>query len=84
MDTENSWFTAGANPAGAMRLFLFPFAGGNPSTFLPWQEWLGPRLELRIAQLPGRGVRLFDPPMADLDELVAGLTRAVAGLADRP
>ena len=37
-----------------------------------------------MAQLPGRGVRLFDPPMADLDELVARLTRAVADLADRP
>ncbi|HEV2888657.1 MAG TPA: alpha/beta fold hydrolase [Jatrophihabitans sp.] len=83
-DTGNPWFTAGTNPAGAMRLFLFPYAGGNPSAFLPWQALLGPRLELRVAVLPGRGVRLFDPPMADMDELVARLTRAVAGLADRP
>jgi medium-chain acyl-[acyl-carrier-protein] hydrolase len=82
-DLEN-WFTAGANPAGAVRLFLFPFAGGNASAFLPWQELLGPRLELRVAQLPGRGVRLFEPPMTDMDELVARLTRAVASLADRP
>ena len=83
-DADGSWFTAGTNPAGAMRLFLFPFAGGNASSFLPWQQLLGPRLELRIAQLPGRGVRLFEPPVADMDELVARLTRAVAGLADRP
>lgn len=78
------WFTAGANPAGAMRLFFFPFAGGNANAFLPWQALIGPRLELRVAQLPGRGARLFDPPLAELDELVARLTRAVAGLADRP
>jgi medium-chain acyl-[acyl-carrier-protein] hydrolase len=84
VDTDEAWFTAGANPTGAMRLFLFPFAGGNANTFLPWQALLGPRLELRIAQLPARGVRLFDPPLADMDELVARLTRAVAGLADRP
>lgn len=84
MDTDEDWFTAGANPAGAMRLFLFPFAGGNANTFLPWQELLGPRLELRIAQFPARGVRLFDPPLADMDELVARLTRTVTGLADRP
>ena len=87
MDTagvDNVWFTRGTNPAGAVRLFLFPFAGGNASTFLPWQDLLGPRVELRVAQLPGRGVRLFDPPVAEMDELVARLTRAVAGLADRP
>src|SRR5215218_5578218 len=83
-DDTDDWFTAGTNPAGAVRLFLFPFAGGNASTFLPWQELLGPRLELRVAQLPGRGVRLFDPPVAELDELVARLTRAVVSLADRP
>jgi medium-chain acyl-[acyl-carrier-protein] hydrolase len=82
--TDEPWFTAGTNPAGAMRLFLFPFAGGNANSFLPWQALLGPQVELRVAQLPGRGVRLFDPPLSDLDELVARLTRAVTGLADRP
>jgi medium-chain acyl-[acyl-carrier-protein] hydrolase len=81
---EQPWFTAGSNPAGATRLFLFPFAGGNANAFLPWQALLGPGLELRVAQLPGRGARLFDPPVADLDELVARLTRAVTDLADRP
>lgn len=81
---DEAWFTAGSNPAGAMRLFLFPFAGGNANAFLPWQDLLGPRLELRVAQLPGRGVRLFDPPVADLDELVARLSQAVTDLADRP
>ncbi|MEO7261298.1 MAG: alpha/beta fold hydrolase [Jatrophihabitantaceae bacterium] len=84
MDIDESWFTAGANPAGPMRLFLFPYAGGNANAFLSWQPLLGPRLELRIAQLPGRGLRLFEPPLTDMQELVARLTRAVAGLADRP
>ena len=82
--TDTVWFTAGTNPAGAVRLFLFPFAGGNASAFLPWQNLLGPRLELRVAQLPGRGIRLFDRPIAEMDELVARLTRAVASLSDRP
>ncbi len=83
-EPEVDWFTRGSNPAAAMRVFLFPFAGGNASAFLPWQASLGPSLELRVAQLPGRGARMFDPPLADLDELVARLARAVAGLADRP
>ncbi|MBV9823661.1 MAG: thioesterase, partial [Actinobacteria bacterium] len=87
MTTESpdvAWFTAGTNPTGAVRVFLFPFAGGNASAFLSWQALLGPGVELRVAQLPGHGVRLFDPPMTDLDELVDELARAVAALADRP
>lgn len=84
MSTDTPWFTAGTNPAGAMRLFLFPYAAGNANSFRPWQELLGPQLELRVAQLPGRGARLFEPPLADMGELVAQLTRAVTGLADRP
>jgi medium-chain acyl-[acyl-carrier-protein] hydrolase len=79
-----AWFTPGTNPTGAARVFLFPFAGGNASAFLPWQALLGPGVELRVAQLPGHGARLFDPPAVDLDELVAELAPAVAALADRP
>ncbi|HST47698.1 thioesterase II family protein [Jatrophihabitans sp.] len=83
-EPEAPWFTAGSNPAAATRVFLFPFAGGNASAFLPWQASFGPGLELRVAQLPGRGIRLFDAPVADLAELTGELARAVAELADRP
>jgi medium-chain acyl-[acyl-carrier-protein] hydrolase len=83
-EPEAPWFTDGTNPDAPMRVFLFPFAGGNASAFLPWQASLGPGLELRVALLPGRGTRLFDPPLADLAELVPRLARAVADLADRP
>lgn len=79
-----AWFTAGTNPTGAVRLFLFPFAGGNATAFLPWQALLGPDVELRVAQLPGHGARLFEPPAVDLDPLVDELAGAVAELADRP
>lgn len=83
-EPEAAWFTDGSNPDAPMRVFLFPFAGGNASALLPWQAAFGSGLELRVAQLPGRGIRLFDPPVADLSELVGRLARAVTDLADRP
>lgn len=78
-----SWFLPAADLAFAPRLFWFPSAGGNASAFLPWQDLLGPDVELRIAQLPGRGTRLFEAPMPDMDEVVAHLTDAVDSLVDR-
>lgn len=84
MNTPTPWFSPAPGAAGARRLFCFPFAGSSAASFLPWQALLGTRLELRVALLPGRGLRLFEAPLDDMDELVDRLTRAVADLADRP
>ncbi|MBO4206243.1 thioesterase II family protein [Micromonospora echinofusca] len=78
------WFCRASESAAPVRLFCFPFAGGNAAAFLPWQALLGPDVELWVAQLPGRGARLFEPPLSDLDELVGELTGAMAGYTDRP
>jgi medium-chain acyl-[acyl-carrier-protein] hydrolase len=60
-----------------MRLFCFPCAGGNAASFLPWQALVGSQLEIQVAVLPGRGTRLFEEPVDDMDELVAGLAAAI-------
>ena len=78
----SSWLVCHPDASGDTRLFCFPFAGGTAATFLPWQELLGPRVELHVAQLPGRGNRLFETPVTDQDVLVAELTSAVAALTD--
>jgi len=83
MDIPDPWFCR-ATAGGAAQLFCFPYAGGNPAAFLPWQEPLGPDVELLVATLPGRGLRLFESPVSDLDDLVGHLAGAVTRLADRP
>lgn len=84
MNNPSPWFGSAPGAAGPMRLFCFPFAGGNAAAFLPWQALLGSQLELQVAQLPGRGARLFEEPLRDLDELVERLTMAVAARTDKP
>lgn len=84
MGTSSPWFSKAPRTGGGVRLFCFPFAGGSAVTYLPWQELVGPRLEVRSAVLPARGARMSEPPARDLDELVGHLAGAVAGLADRP
>ena len=78
------WFCHDAEVSAPVRLFYFPYAGGNGAAILPWQADLGSSVELWVAQLPGRGVRLFEELPRNMDELVAPLTEEVAGLADRP
>lgn len=81
---SQSWFCGTSDPDASVQLFCFPYAGGNAAAFLPWQPLLGRDVELWVAQLPGRGGRLFETPPHDLDDLVAQLTEAVAEHVDRP
>jgi medium-chain acyl-[acyl-carrier-protein] hydrolase len=81
----NPWFCrAGGVVDAPVRLFCFPPAGGSAAAFLPWQPLLGPGVELWAAELPGRGLRLAEPPLRDLNDLVAQAADAVAAYADRP
>jgi medium-chain acyl-[acyl-carrier-protein] hydrolase len=82
--TAQPWFVRASTTDAPVRLFCFPYAGGNAAAFLPWQALLGPGVALRVAQLPGRGARLFEEPQRDLDALVAELTSAIAAETDRP
>ncbi|HEX4726263.1 MAG TPA: GSCFA domain-containing protein [Jatrophihabitans sp.] len=84
MHITEGWFSRIGDVPGAPRLFYFPYAGGNPAAVLPWQDELGDSVELQVAALPGRGVRLFETPLYDLAELVDRLTDGIAGRTDRP
>lgn len=43
--------------AAKLRLYAFPFAGGDINTFSHWRELLSPEVELVAIKLPGRGNR---------------------------
>ena len=82
--TAESWFCRDGKVDAPVRLYYFPFAGGNPTALLPWQAELGNEVQLWVAQLPGHGVQLFKQPLRDWDELVARLADAIGTLSDRP
>lgn len=84
MQITEGWFSRTTDVPGVPRLFYFPFAGGNPAAVLPWQDELAESVELQVAALPGRGVRLFETPLDDLAELVDRLTDGIADRTDRP
>lgn len=73
-------------PGGPRRLqlFCFPYAGGSASGFLPWQTRLAPATEVCAVQLPGRGPRISEPPMQDLEGLLDALASVISQFARAP
>jgi medium-chain acyl-[acyl-carrier-protein] hydrolase len=66
----------------AIRLFCFPYAGGDVAIFSPWAEDLPWEIELCPVQLPGRGRRALEPAYAELGPLVSALAGALAPALD--
>src|SRR5581483_8791473 len=79
--SNGTWFRRIASVTAPFRLFYFPYAGGNAAAVLDCQAHLGKAVELHVAALPGRGTRLFEEPLHDLDDIVARLAAEIAGLA---
>ena len=67
-----------------LRLFAFPFSGGSAASYAPWREWLSPEIELYCVQLPGRGARMAEPLIRDMNDLQAQLLPELLPLLDKP
>ncbi|WP_428242427.1 thioesterase II family protein [Gynuella sp.] len=58
------------NPS--IRLFLFPYAGGNARIFSQWKHLLPADIDIEVSalQMPGRAERLNEKPLESIDELI--------------
>ncbi len=81
----NSWISRPRpNAQAILRLFCFPYAGGNAMIYRLWPELLPANIEVCHVNLPGRGNRLQEPAFTDVSTLVEALTEPVAAYADKP
>lgn len=62
-----------ANPAAPTRLYCFPHSGGSPGEYLRWTDRIA-GVELWAVQYPGRGSRMDEEPVRDLDTLILRLS----------
>lgn len=67
-----------------MRLFCFPYAGGNSSIFKAWSKLLFDAVDICPINLPGRGIRFHEKPFERLTPLVHELASAMATQLDLP
>lgn len=59
-------------------LFCIPCAGGSASLYFSWAAALGPTVDVRLLELPGRGRRIGEPLLEDYAALADVLTRDLA------
>lgn len=68
------WFQSLSSARGqSLRLFCFPYAGGNTSGFRSWQRLFPADIDLCLVHLPGRGKRIGERMFTRLNSLVQTL-----------
>lgn len=60
------------------KLICIPFAGGNRYSFLKLKPHLTESIDFVTVELPGRGNRMMEPLLYNLDEMVDDLARKIA------
>lgn len=84
--STSSWFsyiTRRENPR--IRLFCFPFAGGGAESYRDWATILPKEVEVWPVQIPGRSLRMMEPPIDKMGVLVESLADAISPyLRDMP
>ena len=67
-----------------IRLVCFHYAGGTAAMFRDWPDRLPPHVATVAVQLPGRDVRLDEPPHVRMGPLVAELLDVLDPVLDEP
>lgn len=81
----SSWFVRPQISVNSkIRLFCFPYAGSGAHLFSGWLRFMPPEIEICAAQMPGRGIRLDEPPFTDVDDVVPVIAQEIIKLADKP
>jgi medium-chain acyl-[acyl-carrier-protein] hydrolase len=71
-------------PGARARIFTLPYSGGGASLFRTWGADLPPELEVCAIQLPGREVRIREPPFRTAEALVEALRPELTPRLDLP
>jgi acyl transferase domain-containing protein/surfactin synthase thioesterase subunit/acyl carrier protein len=83
--TAKRWLIAPRRrPDAKARLFCFPYAGGGLASFRSWSQRLSGWVELVAVEPPGRGTRIDETPIHDLDTFVERLLPEMVDWLDRP
>jgi medium-chain acyl-[acyl-carrier-protein] hydrolase len=83
--TQTPWLPYNKKITNAdLRVFCFPYAGGNPAFYRVWQEKMPAGVEIFPVQLPGRGIRIQEDSFQDLRLLISELVKALLPYLSAP
>ncbi|MBV9761946.1 MAG: thioesterase [Acidobacteriaceae bacterium] len=78
------WFERAPDLAAPLRMFCFPYAGGDAHIFRGWQKRVPEGVNVCPIYLPGRGRRMAEPRHRRMESLVRAVAEAVAPWAGAP
>jgi medium-chain acyl-[acyl-carrier-protein] hydrolase len=78
------WYRRVSAASPSVRLFCFPYAGGNARMFREWHSWCGPEVEVIAVELPGHGFHSRIPVVDRMDTMVERALAALTPLMDVP
>jgi medium-chain acyl-[acyl-carrier-protein] hydrolase len=82
---ESSWVVRWTQPdEPSLRLYCLGRAGAGATPFRPWEELVGPGVELCAVRLPGRENRIREPPLSSAAAIVEELSPVVADDGETP
>ncbi|MGI5310789.1 thioesterase II family protein [Rheinheimera sp. WS51] len=82
---KNDWFIVPkVKPEAKIRLFCFPYAGGQAAIYFPLAKLLPDEIELVAVQLPGRGNRIFEPALTSASEIAQAVVPEILQFTDKP
>lgn len=76
----SSWLVGKITPQARLRLVCFPYAGGGAGVFATWRKPLPEWVDLLAVTLPGRGARMMEAPVRNMDALIPYLAEATSNL----
>lgn len=82
---QQSWFVTPrrvVNPQ--LRIFCFPYAGGNANSYSSWVKSLPTSVELVGIQPPGRAARIAEPAHTAMKPLISDLLPRITDLLNVP
>lgn len=82
---KNKWFNVKKPaPDALIRLFCFPYAGGNAQIFQDWCDSLPPEVEVIGVQYPGRASRFVDPLIGTCEGMVDAILPNITPVLNKP
>ncbi len=82
---SSTWFpTIRCKSSARLRLFCFPYAGGNSAAFRSWPQYFPESVEICPVQLPGRGARFLESPIKKFPLLIDAIVNVIKPFLDEP
>ncbi|PUA30015.1 MAG: hypothetical protein B0W54_05645 [Cellvibrio sp. 79] len=71
-------------PQAPLRLYCFPYAGGNAQIFSSWHNLTSSSIEVVAVQYPGRSERFMEPPIDNCTAMAKAIAADINAGADKP